>query len=564
VARQHHISRCIGGAGTGKTQTGLGFLTAARSDLRLSPSEVGFSTFTVNGRRVMAQRAAEAWGCDETSLTKDGFFRTTHSTAMRQLGVTTEELLTNDPASRESIRKALRANVLIEKDDFGMNVFSPQSSEDREAALSLALWQKSRNTLQSPWKVLQAARDRKEPTPSADAFRHFVTRYESYKRTHGLTDFCDLLARYAGVFFDLEGHKTTRVEGRPPEGLRAVVIDEAQDASALVDLCCQRIGYGPDVERVLLIGDPNQSLYGFGGGSPKHFLNWPVDHEWIMPQSYRCPAPVMEFGEKCLRQLRNGEYRDRNIAPAPHEGKVVWVRHLEDALASHVDYSQPTLILARCRHTLMEYARILDRAEIPFGYLDREQPSGIPVLYSLWCLERGKPVPTVFFAKMVADVRNKHPDFGSLLESGTKKRWEIGENVLCRRESVTKADLPKAGCTPALIALIESGNWKHALTQGHRMLYERWLPAVTRYGVQLACEPQVKLSTIHAAKGAEADCVLVSAASSRQISTSSSFCPESWNEECRVAYVAATRAREKLVIVEDARRDRLLLPSWSD
>ncbi len=78
-----------------------------------------------------------------------------------------------------------------------------------------------------------------------------------------------------------------------------VIVDEAQDLSplfrALVDNCFDALRGG----RVLMIGDPQQAIYGFTGADNDGFANsmrfWKIDAALPLTISWRCPVSVAEL-----------------------------------------------------------------------------------------------------------------------------------------------------------------------------------------------------------------------------------------------------------------------------
>ena len=120
--------------------------------------------------------------------------------------------------------------------------------------------------------------------------------------------------------------------------------------------------------------------------------------------------------------------------------------------------------------------------------------------------------------------------------------------------------LAAIGCTPGLVAEIRSGRWTQRIIESHRQRADDWLDLAKRHGPDLATEPRVKIGTIHAAKGAQADTVILSTQTSKAIEAGRRKSEDVHDDECRVAYVAVTRAKKKLVVVEDGRRHRMNLP----
>lgn len=549
------VERKIGGAGTGKTHAMLAEMTKAREELGLEPEEIAFSTFTRNGREVMARRAAEEWGCSEERLTRHGHFRTTHSTALRQTGVSKEQLLTDDKPSAEWIANRVGVDLGAGEDEYGGTVLAAKGRDSSDAAYAINAWNLARNRLVSFDDVLDEAAERGDPVPSAATARAIVEKYEMAKRADDRVDFADLLGKFAGIGFGLDGFHRQAPEGDTPEGIRMLCLDEAQDSSALVDAVCRRLAHAPGVERCLLVGDNFQSIYSFGGGAAENFLGWEAEQS-VMPQSFRCPGPILAFGEDCLRQMHHG-YWDRRIAPASHEGEIDQAGSEVDAVAA-IEPHKSTLILARCRFTLRKYQRELRRRSIPFTLLGQGDSSSRRGFHALWRLSNSEAVLGEDLAAAIEMIRTSSYVTGDLLEDGAKAAWGRGEYA--DWDIIRPFEIEQVGFLPNLSQMIASDRWLEALLDRHQDQAERWLESARHFGPELATEPEVRLSTIHAAKGAEADNVILSTESTRRISQNSTRFAADHDEECRVAYVAVTRARERLTVVEEAGQDRILLP----
>jgi superfamily I DNA/RNA helicase len=117
-------------------------------------------------------------------------------------------------------------------------------------------------------------------------------------------------------------------------------------------------------------------------------------------------------------------------------------------------------------------------------------------------------------------------------------------------------DLPAVGATEHLIGAIKSGEWRGLVDGGNK-----WYDAAKRWGLDVVAEPKVRIGTIHSVKGQEADNVIVLTSQGRRIAEAEADSPEKFAEERRIEYVAATRARRKLVVAHDPReRYRMELP----
>lgn len=552
------IERHIGGPGTGKTRLILDRLSETKREFGLSVDEIGLCTFTRAGRQELSERAAEEWGCDPETLTKHGWFRTAHSISHRQCGVEDGQLLEGADGAAW-IGEAVGGKVTTKYDARSREVSFVSGDGDSTLTTALAAWDLARANMTSLDAILKRWAAACERTPDEAASRRYVERYENAKRREGRLDYTDLIAKFAGVRFTIDGPEETWPEGEVPASIKALAIDEAQDSSVLVDRVCRRLAESPSVLRVFLSGDAYQSIYSFNGSDYRLFLNWDAE-EFIMPRSYRCPPEVMELGERCIRRMRRG-YRDRHIQPASHSGEVRRVGTAMQAISS-LRGDESVLILGRCGFALAEYEEILRTNRIPYTWIDRvgsvTEMSGYTCL---WNLQHGKVVHHDDWANAIAMIVASDKDAGPLLVRGEKEAWKKGLRSNVDIIRAVDEDLSLAGATPALTAIIRDGRWPEYLGKTHTKKATRWIEAAKRFGPETACNPKVRLSTIHGAKGCEGDVVILSTKSSPAVERGRARLEELHDEECRVNYVAVTRARRDLWIVGDGGRCSLEIPA---
>lgn len=548
------VDRLVGGAGTGKTAYLLDRMDALCVERRLAPDQIAFATFTRSGCREMADRAADRWGVLPDDLTN---FRTVHSLAYRTLGVSNGQLISDDSDSIAWISEQICVDLTADVDDTGSIVFRPLSPEGADEAAALALWNIARVTLRPMNDIVAERLEAGEHVPPEETIEHVVSQYESAKRLHEKVDYCDIVLRFAGIRMNLCGPRVCEPEGKLSADLRAIFADECQDNSALIDMALMRLAHTRGVEYVILSGDPMQSIYeSFAGGSAKHFMGWQAS-EILMPNSFRCPPPILELGERCLQQMHEG-YWDRQIAPANHAGEIAQAGTLLDAIEEHLDPSQQTLIIARCLYSVQNYCELLDDLGIPYSRIGDQHSSSREGFQALWCLERGTAVNGEMWKSAVEMLPAKHVDLGSLLREGEKTAWLTGRREYL--DVLRPADLELAGCTSTLADIIRRGEWLSLLSDHKQEAARRWMDDTRRHGHEIATCPRVKIGTIHSAKGMEADVVIMSTESSMRVERGRDMSPLRHDEECRVNYVGVTRARKKLVIVEDGLRHRLILP----
>tara|TARA_Y100000593_G_scaffold74893_1_gene138007 strand:- start:263 stop:526 length:264 start_codon:yes stop_codon:yes gene_type:complete len=77
-----------------------------------------------------------------------------------------------------------------------------------------------------------------------------------------------------------------------------------------------------------------------------------------------------------------------------------------------------------------------------------------------------------------------------------------------------------------------------------------------RFQEKLSQEPRVKLSTIHSAKGGEADNVLLILDNTKTIREALEKSQDKYDEEQRVWYVGVTRTKQNLYIMTAKQEDK--------
>lgn len=290
------------------------------------------------------------------------------------------------------------------------------------------------------------------------------------------------------------------------------------------------------------------SIYGFAGSSAECFLGWPAAKERTMPKSYRCPAPILELGERCLRRMKSG-YFDRKVAPADHEGRVIECGGLEEAIGA-AKPDENWLFIARTNYQAKRVFAALQSNFKPCRWVKTQDGSTNRTegLRALYALERDELVTGKQWqsAMQLLPVVNKAGE--QMLTRGVKSNW--GDAECDRWDRIFSADLPQVGAEPALIDAIKSGRWCGLVDRG-----SAWRQQAVLHGAELAADPKISVGTIHSVKGAEADNVVVLTTTAAKIEQGMEN-PNQADEEHRIAYVAVTRARRNLYIVNEGRSGR--------
>jgi DNA helicase-2/ATP-dependent DNA helicase PcrA len=245
--------------------------------------------------------------------------------------------------------------------------------------LKLEDWQLPRLEQEIGWALSQGyngtlyvkntRRSRRDAPLAPAQMAEVLDRYVGLCRSRGLLDF-DLLLGEAITLLREEPDVLASFRYRN----RSLFVDEAQDMNPLqFMLLRQMAGDDPDL---FCVGDPNQSIYGFNGGTPalmnEILVTWPDTLVLDLTRNHRSTANIIAVANTLLEEGARG------IVPAKDEGVVPLVRnyntdeeeaeHVATWLAAKHQPGSPwnsMAVLARTNAQLELIAGYLDAVDIP-------------------------------------------------------------------------------------------------------------------------------------------------------------------------------------------------------
>jgi DNA helicase-2/ATP-dependent DNA helicase PcrA len=516
----------LGPPGTGKTRH---LVEAVHAEVcrGVAPDRIAFLTFTRAAREEAVERVRVALGAGTDAIP---WFRTIHATAYRLLGLKRQQVMTDsgwDEFGRRYGYKFTRGAVSIE---------DPLAELPRhtDGDLLRHAHQWGRNRMQDVERIMARC-----PIPvSAVQFPLFVRRLLEFKVERGLLDFTDMLGRV------LDENLRPHVD--------VLFVDEAQDLSPLQVSVVEH--WMRSCASAYVAGDDDQAIYAFQGADPSWLRRlaerWRVE---VLRQSHRVPASVLALAEKVIG--RNQDRIEKGYRPTAHKGIVERIGgdELFGALNSDVD----TLILARNREFLKAVARGLFERRVPYVV---EGPGGISPL-SEPNIVRATRTSTAIFCGQPVDARDLEmllkfiPSRGcDLLPHGVKQRVKELEGVVSLE--MMRVDLR----LERLLDRIRSRDPIAPLIKlpANERAYLRDL--LVRHGD--FPNPKIRLTTIHGAKGREADTVVVIPDMSRATYEEyTDYSRGGFEAENRAAYVAVTRAKRRLILVSPRSRRHYDFPA---
>lgn len=489
----------LGPPGTGKTTTLIGMVEDELSRGVL-PDRVGYVTFTRRGAEEAMDRA-----CKKFELSRDDLphFRTLHSLCFRQLGMSRGDVMEGKRLQDFSRFAGVRITGRVSEDGnwsgYGLGdrvLFMENLSRIRQKPLREA-YDADHDDL--PWSEVERV---------AKALRLF-------KKTEGLRDFTDMLVEF--------------VESGITVSLDTLFVDEAQDLSALQWEVVKQLAKG--VKRFVVAGDDDQAIYRWAGADADHLIDMP-GRVRVLGQSWRVPKNVQAVANDIISAVKHR--RPKEWAARDSEGSVDRKYSFPD-----VDVGQgEVLIMARNTYILQEQVMPeLRRQGIVYEYNGHPSVSNktLEVIQDWEALRSGKEV-------FVSSVRHIYEFMASGI--GYKRGFKLLPKMDDDR-LITMSELQIEG------GLLVDTIWHEALTRLNREEME-YITAARRRGEKLLQRPRVRVATIHASKGGEAEHVVLFKEMARR--TWGEMIASNREDEARVWYVAVTRAKEKLTIVESNTR----------
>ena len=338
----------------------------------------------------------------------------------------------------------------------------------------------------------------------------FVERtYRHYKQRNYLLDFTDLLELIV-----LESHRLPNLE--------VVIIDEAQDLSRLqwnlVEALTQK------AKRVFIAGDDDQAVFTWAGADVKSFLSL-KGKITVLSQSYRVPARVYRLANTIVQRIQ--QRQEKEWRPREFEGEVFSYNRIEDVPVS----SGQWLIMASTNYLLTPIAEWLkslgllyERAGVP------SVPANIiHAVYDWERLRKGQKISG-------ADVKNVYKYLGSQAVARGHKSFKAGESDVMYSIEDLQANF----------GLLTTQIWHEALDKISDNKRE-YIIAMLRRGTKLSSVPHIRISTIHGAKGGEADNVALLMDLSTRFAKEYA---ENSDNIHRLFYVGVTRAKKTLHLVD--------------
>ena len=289
-----------------------------------------------------------------------------------------------------------------------------------------------------------------------------------------------------------------------------------------------------NARKVYVSGDDDQAIYNWAGADVRYFIKLPGEVE-TLKQSFRCSKVIQNLSGRIINRVK---FRRAKQWKGTDRNGFVQYHNYPEGVDLRGDGSW--LVMARTNYMLDEIERDI-RLQGMLYKRNNKLPVSTKLLNAVesWKkLNDGEHIP-------LPDVKDIYSYMSSQIgiERGHKNLKMANKEQYELEELVMHHGLLMGG-RPWDVAFDKVGNRD-----------KEYLRAIEIRG-QVSTNPKINLSTIHGAKGGEADNVMLLTDLSRK---SQEAMEKDSDDECRVFYVGATRARNQLHIVQPQREGGFII-----
>jgi DNA helicase-2/ATP-dependent DNA helicase PcrA len=446
----------------------------------VEPTHIAFLTFSRSASQEVKERILKQF---DERMTDDDliWFRTIHSACFKQLGLARHNLMGKEKQNDFSKRSGFN---IVKDAGYGELFFS-------DADYNICL--QARSLAKSTGKPISEIISQMGEHDALNRINSFLRSYHEYKSGEKLHDFMDMLTEY--------------LENPVPLPVRVVFLDEAQDLSRLQwNIFREMIS---EAERVYIAGDDDQSIYNFIGADPSLFNKFPANRVQILDYSYRVPTVIGQKATKIIRRVKDRQDKEVkwqvNGTLKKYTGKLEKLPVRED---------KQTLILCRHRAQVLELSKLFMH---------------IPHMVDRYSIINSRFSRVFEIHMRLLDGKSVSVKEAARISRYFKVKWSAQNG----KDQYSLKDMKSIPEQPLWLSAIGADK------QVAKHLWNYW-----RKNYTFNQPPNLRIMTMHASKGQEADDVFIMTDCNMRVA-------EKWRQdhETRLMYVALTRAKQTCTLV---------------
>ena len=216
----------------------------------------------------------------------------------------------------------------------------------------------------SAWKTAGIKPDRAAASADDDREQLAAMGYRRYQRklkAQATVDFDDILVLTAELF-----DRFPDVLARQAERFAYIQVDEYQDTSPLQFEIVSKLAAGH--ENIAVVGDDDQSIYGWRGADVTHILKFPHQYPGAqvvrLEDNYRCTGPILEAANVLV--ANNRDRHRKTLRAAKRSTEQVHFRQFPDEVTEAQEIVREIRFLHEAKHIpLREFAILFRTNEQP-------------------------------------------------------------------------------------------------------------------------------------------------------------------------------------------------------
>ena len=292
----------IAGAGAGKTKTLTTKITYIIEELHESPYSILAITFTNKAAKEMKDRIYASIGSEAKKLTVSTF----HSFGLKLLRENFETLgydknfvIMDSDDSLTVVKKILKDMNLDPK------IYNPRAIRNKISGC--------KNEMMTP-----AMYERLAVSDYEKVIKEVYEKYDNKLRRNNSVDFDDLLLLPIKLF-----REHPDVLDRYQDLYKYILIDEYQDTNEAQYILTKMLS--EKYRLITCVGDDSQSIYSFRGANYKNILNFEKDYKdaktILLEQNYRSTSTILDAANQVIKN--NKMRKDKNLWTARGQGEKI-------------------------------------------------------------------------------------------------------------------------------------------------------------------------------------------------------------------------------------------------
>ncbi|MFN3740743.1 MAG: UvrD-helicase domain-containing protein [Thermodesulfovibrionales bacterium] len=203
------------------------------------------------------------------------------------------------------------------------------------------------------------------------------SRYEDLKIATKKIDFDDMVMRAYDIL------KNNPIFRRSiQQRYQYILVDEYQDTGYYLHLLIQALAAPQD--NLFVIGDDDQSIYGFRGAEPDVLLNFDKDYPnfslYVLNTNYRSKADIVKYANRVITANTN-RYHAKNIKPFKQDFGKILLKSFDNEILEAISIADTIKALIK------EKNKTPSKEKPPFAVLTRSHNSAIHITEEL--IKRG-------------------------------------------------------------------------------------------------------------------------------------------------------------------------------